>query len=30
MVCVPERSRAGGIAIINEHVVDDVAGCVDV
>ena len=27
MVCVPEWSRAGGIA---EHVVDDVAGCIDV
>jgi hypothetical protein len=26
---VPERGRAGGIAIIDKHVVDDVAGCID-
>jgi hypothetical protein len=29
VVCVPEWGRAEGIAIIDKHVVDDVAGCVD-
>jgi hypothetical protein len=30
VVCVLEWGRVEGIAIIDEHVIDDVAGCVDV
>jgi hypothetical protein len=30
MLCVPEWGRVEGIAIVNEHVVDDMAGCIDV
>ena len=29
VVCVPERGRAGGIAVVEERVVDDVAGRMD-
>jgi hypothetical protein len=29
VVCAPERGRAGGVAVVDEHVVDDVVGRVD-